>query len=80
MTDGSVLLRRYMRTHAITLIAAAAELGVSGPTVNDWRWRKKRPMPHRRRRIAKWTGGAVPADSWLGVAARPRTVSVSAEA
>jgi transcriptional regulator with XRE-family HTH domain len=77
MTDGSVLLRDFMREHDITLFAAAKRLGVSRPTVNDWRWRKKSPTLERRRRIARWTRGAVPVDSWLTAAER-RTITAAA--
>lgn len=64
-TDGSKALRQFIESNALTQQATAKALGVTDPAVHDWISGTKRPRPHHRAAIEKWTGGLVPASSWL---------------
>jgi predicted transcriptional regulator len=44
---------------------AAAELGISRATVIDYIRRRKRPSDKVRSKIAIWSGGRIPAESWF---------------
>lgn len=52
--------------------AVADALGVSHPAVLGWEGGKSPSRPYREL-IERWSGGAVPADSWPGTAAERRT-------
>lgn len=65
MVDGASRLQAFLKAHGLSQVAAAGDLGVSGPTVHDWVTGAKRPKGHHREAIAVWTHGQVPAESWL---------------
>ncbi len=64
-TAGARLLAAFLKSRGITLLAAAGAIGVSGPTILDWRRGTKRPSSHLRKAIASWSGGEVPEESWM---------------
>jgi len=63
-TRGSAGLRAFLQRHKLSQVAAASELGTSGPTVHEWCSGSKRPRPHYREAIEIWTGGEVKAGDW----------------
>lgn len=65
LTEGAKKLAKFLKKHGVTQATAAAALGVSDPAVCEWTTGKKRPHESRRANIETWTGGAVPASSWL---------------
>ncbi len=62
------LLKDHLEAKGMTKSAAARELGVSAPTMQDWLDATKRPRPSLRLAIARWTDGAVPASAWVTAA------------
>lgn len=65
LTDGAKKLGKFLEKHNITRSAAGKALGSADPTVCDWIGGKKRPRESKRADIETWTGGEVPASSWL---------------
>lgn len=64
-TEGAKKLRRFLERNGITRRAAGLAVGATNPTVCDWVGGKKRPRESKRVDIEAWTGGEVPASSWL---------------
>lgn len=75
--DGRALLRAFLQQHGVSQVSASKALGVSDPTIHDWLAGIKRPRAHHRESIAVWTGGDVPASSWLLDAERDAMSNVS---
>lgn len=65
LPDGPVRLRTFLQQHSISLREAAATLGVSHITIRGWCRRQAKPREPVRAALERWTGGAVPAESWL---------------
>lgn len=65
VTAGAGLLRDFLAKHGLSQRAAGAALYVEGPTIHDWVHCKKRPSARHRAAIEVWTGGEVPASSWV---------------
>ncbi len=76
MSSGATRLRRFLKKHGITQIAAAKALGVSDPTIHDWLYEIKRPRAHHRQAIEVWTCGAVDEGSWMSADERDAMASV----
>jgi hypothetical protein len=62
---GPALLATFLARHDISLRVAEKALAVGHPTVWTWLQRRSVPKQHLRKRIAVWTGGFVPEDSWM---------------
>ena len=62
---GPKLFTQFLHDNGITLSAAAATFGVKPPSVYEWKKGTRRPRDEHRTAIEKWTGGFVPAESWL---------------
>lgn len=62
---GASRLRKFLKKHEVTQLAASKALGVSDPTIHDWVHGIKRPRAHHREAIAVWTRDEVPVASWL---------------
>ena len=54
----------------------AKALGVSPASVTHWKKATQRPRDEQRRKLALYTEGAVPADSWLSQAERKAIAEV----
>ncbi len=67
ISPAVALLASFLQQNDITQTAAGDALGVTGVSVNSWLGATKRPKAHHRELIARWTGGAVPVESWLFV-------------
>ena len=65
VTSGADLLGGFLDENGLSLQDAADALSCSKVAVWHWRTGKQRPRPEIRDRIASWTSGVVPADSWL---------------
>lgn len=62
---GAALLRDYLDEKHLTRAEAARQIGASAAAVQYWLTGGQRPRADIRQRIEKWTGGLIPADSWL---------------
>jgi transcriptional regulator with XRE-family HTH domain len=65
---GRGLLRRFLETNRIAQAQFAKAMGVSEASVSGWvsdGGRQDTPRDFHRKRIERWTKGAVPADSWV---------------
>lgn len=69
MENGSELLRAYLGSSKKNRVEFAVALGVSPSTVHYW-LHGSVPREATRKRIARATRGAVPADAWLHDVAR----------
>jgi hypothetical protein len=64
-TEGSALFAAFLARNGISNVTASKALGVSDPTIHEWKNGTKRPIQARRDAIAVWTNGEVAAESWL---------------
>jgi hypothetical protein len=79
MVEGHALLRRYIdEERRITRVETAGELKVSVASVHYWVSGGQRPRAFERDLIEKWSGGAVPAESWATDEERERLAALSA--
>ncbi|MFA4972805.1 MAG: hypothetical protein WC683_09345 [bacterium] len=62
---GRALLTAYLQEHRLRKVAVARAIGTSHVAVLYYLTGAKRPDASRRAAIERWTGGAVPAESWL---------------
>lgn len=66
LPDGPARFRAFLAEHGISLREAAASLGFSHITIRAWCRRQAKPRETKlREAIERWTGGAVPSESWL---------------
>lgn len=65
MVNGARLLKAAIKKRKITRAAAARELKTSPAAVQYWIAGAQRPRADARERIEIWSGGDVPAGSWL---------------
>jgi len=49
----------------ISAAKAAEAIGVTGAALHKWTHGEGRPRPEMRDRIARWTGGIIPAADWM---------------
>jgi hypothetical protein len=60
------LLKGFIGGHpGLTQAAAAKQIGITPSALTQYLGRKQRPRADIQRRIAKWSGGAVPESAWL---------------
>lgn len=59
-----MLFAGFLERNGISNESASRALGVSRVTVGQWACGDKRPAGHNPRKVAMWTSGAVPEDSW----------------
>jgi DNA-binding XRE family transcriptional regulator len=64
MKNGPRLLKRFRMKARLSHRQAAEQLGVSHVALIAWEAGKNNPADAMRLAIARWTSGAVPADSW----------------
>lgn len=62
--NGAALWKSFLRRNKITPVMASKALGFSRATIIDWADEKKVPVPDNQHKIARYTRGAVPVDSW----------------
>lgn len=66
VAPGAALFRAFRAANDISQSKAGEQLGnISAPSVHAWESGTARPKNHVRKRIAIWTQGAVPEDSWM---------------
>jgi len=73
-TDGAKRLYVFLEKNGIPYSVAGAALGVSRVTAFQWCTGAKRPIEDNRIALEKWTGGAVPRDSWRTKSEAPRPI------
>lgn len=66
IAPGAGLFRSFRTNNKLSQDQAGKQLGgFSAPSVHAWEVGASRPKNHTRKRIAVWTQGAVPEDSWM---------------
>ncbi len=71
-THGAVLLELHLEALGRPQKAVAEELGTSGSAIHYWLRGGQRPRPKTRARIAEWSNGSIPEDSWTTLAERKK--------
>jgi hypothetical protein len=67
-SDGPALLAEFIHATGRTKLGSARVLGVSERCLYNWIGRRNRPDVVSAFAIEDWSGGAVPARSWLTAA------------
>ena len=62
---GRDLLAAWLAERAVSQADVARAMGVSNVAVHNWIKGMSPPSDVNRRRLERWTGGAVPTVSWL---------------
>lgn len=65
MTAGPELFDRFLTERGIKRSAAATQLNTSVSAIHYWIKGGQRPRADVRSKIERWSGGEVPATSWL---------------
>lgn len=66
LAPGAGLFRAFRVNNDISQDEAGKQLGgISAPSLSAWETGTARPKAHVRKRVAIWTQGAVPEESWL---------------
>lgn len=78
VTLGRTLLKQFLeaRKAVLTQAAAAQQIGISPGQLVYYLQGTQRPKQAVAERIEKWSGGAVPADSWLTADEKAKLASV----
>lgn len=69
-TQGAILFERHIDTIQRKHSEVAAALDVPHSSVRYWIAGAQRPRSESRTKIARWSNGAVPEDSWISDAER----------
>jgi hypothetical protein len=65
MTAGPLLFDKFLTERGIKRSAAATQLNTSVSAIHYWIKGGQRPRADVRSKIERWSGGEVPASSWL---------------
>jgi transcriptional regulator with XRE-family HTH domain len=64
-TEGQRKLVAFVEARGLSYAEAARQLSVTRAVFGEWISGSQRPRAEHRAAIEKWTGGEVPAGSWL---------------